>query len=194
MVKEVQTEKYQARLKKSYFSTIRQQLKEELKLANVNEVPQIEKIVVNVGLGKAKDDKRLMEVAINTLSKVTGQRPIETKSKKSIAAFKLRQGNKIGLKVTLRDERMYEFMDRLINIILPRLRDFRGVKISSFDKQGNYNIGLKDQTVFPELSFEESTVLHGMQIGITVKNVRNNDDAQALLSKFGMPFEKVRSS
>ena len=194
MVKEVQTEKYQARLKKSYFSTIRQQLKEELKLANVNEVPQIKKIVVNVGLGKAKDDKRLMEVAINTLSKVTGQRPIETKSKKSIAAFKLRQGNKIGLKVTLRDERMYEFMDRLINIILPRLRDFRGVKISSFDKQGNYNIGLKDQTVFPELSFEESTVLHGMQISITVNNVRNNDDAQALLSKFGMPFERVRSS
>ncbi|MBP6916900.1 50S ribosomal protein L5 [Candidatus Saccharibacteria bacterium] len=194
MVKEVQTEKYQARLKKSYFSTIRQQLKEELKLANVNEVPQIKKIVVNVGLGKAKDDKRLMEVAINTLSKVTGQRPIETKSKKSIAAFKLRQGNKIGLKVTLRDERMYEFMDRLINIILPRLRDFRGVKVSSFDKQGNYNIGLKDQTVFPELSFEESTVLHGMQISITVKNVRNNDDAQALLSKFGMPFERVRSS
>jgi len=194
MVKEVQTKKYQARLKNAYFSTIRQQLKDELKLTNVNEVPKIEKIVVNVGLGKAKDDKRLMEVASNTLSKVTGQRPIETKSKKSIAAFKLRQGNKIGLKVTLRGERMYEFMDRLINIILPRLRDFRGVKISSFDKQGNYNIGLKDQTVFPELSFEESTVLHGMQISITVNNVRNNDDAQALLSKFGMPFEKVRSS
>jgi large subunit ribosomal protein L5 len=181
-----------ARLKVAYFTNYRKELKEELKLDNINQVPQIEKVVINVGLGKAKDDKKLIEVATNTLRKITGQQPIETYAKKSIAAFKLREGNKIGLKVTLRGERMYEFLDRLITIVMPRLRDFHGVPVSAFDKQGNYSIGLKDQSVFPELSYEETTVLHGMQINIVITNVADNMQAKALLEKFGMPFEKER--
>jgi large subunit ribosomal protein L5 len=180
------------RLKTAYFGTYREELKKELKLSNINQVPKIDKIVINIGLGKAKDDKKLMEVATNTLRKITGQQPVETKSKKSIASFKLREGNKIGLKVTLRDQRMYEFLDRLVNLVMPRLRDFHGVKLAAFDRQGNYSIGLKDQAVFPELSFEETTTLHGMQVNISIKNAKSTKDAMALLTKFGMPFEKGR--
>jgi large subunit ribosomal protein L5 len=154
---------YTARLLDEYNNTFRKQLQEELNISNINDVPKLEKIVINVGLGKAKDDKKLMEVATNTLKKITGQQPIETTARLSIASFKLREGNKIGLKVTLRGERAYEFMDRLINIVMPRLRDFRGVSAKAFDKQGNYSLGLKDQSVFPELSFEETTTLHGLQ-------------------------------
>jgi len=179
-----------ARLKDSYNNKFRSELKTELKLANINQVPKVDKIVINVGLGKAKDDKKLMEVAANTIKKITGQQPIETKSKKSIAAFKLREGNKIGLKVTLRGNIMYEFLDRIVNIVLPRLRDFHGVKNSAFDRQGNYSIGFGDQSVFPELSFEETTTLHGLQVNICIVNSRGVDDSKALLTKFGMPFEK----
>src|SRR5690606_21254119 len=149
-----------SRLKQLYIGNIVPGLQKELSLANVHQVPRLEKIVVNVGLGKAKDDKKLMEVATNTLRKITGQQPVETVAKQSIASFKLREGNKIGLKVTLRDERMYEFMDRLINIVLPRLRDFHGVSNRAFDKSGNYSIGLVDQSVFPELTFDETTTTH----------------------------------
>lgn len=178
-----------ARLKTLYNDEIRTSLKDELSLANAHEVPRLEKVVVSVGLGKAKEDKRQIDAAKNTLAKITGQKPVETKAKKSIASFKLREGNVIGIKVTLRDVRMYEFLDRLINIVLPRLRDFHGVSSTSFDANGNYNIGLREQSVFPELSFEETTVVHGMQITI----VTTTDDAErskALLNKFGMPFEK----
>ncbi len=177
------------RLKQLYLTTYANELKEELKLKNVHEIPKLEKIVINVGLGRSKDDKKMFEVAANTLAKITGQKPIDTYAKLSIASFKLREGNKIGLKVTLRGDRMYEFLDRLINLVLPRLRDFHGVSNRAFDKQGNYAIGLREQSIFPELSFEETTTAHGLQVTI-VTDTDNQDYSKALLTKFGMPFQK----
>lgn len=181
--------KYQARLEQLYNDKYSRELMKELKLKNIFEVPRLDKIVVSVGLGKAKDEKRLLEVAANTLRKITGQQPVETAARKSIAAFKLREGSKIGLKVTLRGDRMYEFADRFINIILPRLRDFHGVSGGSFDKQGNYSIGLTDQSVFPELSFEDTATPHGLQIIFNIK-ANSTQDARALLEKLGVPFER----
>lgn len=178
-----------ARLKVEYKAKYIAELQKELKLANANQVPKLEKIVVNVGLGRAKDDKKLMEVATNTLRKITGQEPMQTTAKLSIASFKLREGNKIGLKVTLRGEYMYEFADRLINIVLPRLRDFHGVSAKAFDKQGNYSLGITEQSVFPELTFEETTTPHGLQVVFVIK-ANEQADSRALLEKFGMPFEK----
>lgn len=181
--------KYIPRLKTSYNQELSKQLMKDLKLSNSYETPRLEKIVVSAGLGRAKDEKRILEVASNTLRKITGQQPVETIAKKSIAAFKLREGNKIGLKVTLRDLRMYEFADRFINIILPRLRDFHGVSPKSFDKQGNFSIGLVDQSVFPELTYEDTATAHGLQV-IFVINSKNPEHARALLEKLGMPFER----
>jgi len=178
-----------SRLNELYRKEITPALMKELELKNVNQVPKLEKIVVNIGLGKAKDDKKLMEVAANTLRKITGQQPVETTAKKSIATFKLREGNKIGLKVTLRGDQMYEFMDRLINVVLPRLRDFHGVKAKAFDTSGNFSLGLIDQSVFPELTFDETTTTHGLQT-VFVINSHEPAHARALLEKFGMPFEK----
>lgn len=180
---------YVPRLKQQYNDTIAQELKKELGLKNINEVPRLEKIVVNVGIGRAKDDKKLLEVANNTLRKVTGQQPIQLAAKKAVAGFKLREGNKIGLKVTLRGDRMYEFSDRLINLILPRLRDFRGVSDKSFDASGNFSIGLHDQSVFPELTYKETTTIHGMQ-AVFVIDCLDKKHAKALLEKMGMPFQK----
>lgn len=177
------------RLKQLYQRELGAVLKKELGLDNIHEVPRLEKIVVNVGLGRSKEDKKVIEAATNTLRKITGQQPIDTIAKKSIAGFKLREGSKIGLKVTLRDGRMYEFMDRLINIVLPRLRDFHGVSPKSFDKSGNFSLGLTDQSVFPELSFDETTTLHGLQV-IFVITCQETAHARSLLEKFGMPFEK----
>lgn len=181
--------KYESRLKTRYINNIAPELKKELKLSNILQVPRLEKIVINVGLGRAKDDKRLLETAVNTVRKITGQQPVETLARMSIASFKLREGNKIGIKATLRNQRMYEFADRFINIILPRLRDFHGVSSKSFDKQGNYSIGLTDQSVFPELSFEETSTPHGLQIVFQIK-AKNPEHARALLEKLGMPFER----
>lgn len=181
--------KYEARLKVQYDQKFAKELKTELKLNNIWEVPRLEKIVINAGLGRAKDDKRILEVASNTIRKITGQQPVETVARMSIASFKLREGNKIGIKVTLRGERMYEFADRFINIILPRLRDFHGVSERSFDKQGNYSIGLTDQSVFPELSFEETSTPHGLQVIFNIK-AKQPEHARALLEKLGMPFER----
>jgi len=178
-----------ARLKAEYMSKYAPELQKELKLDNPMQVPKLEKIVLNIGLGRAKDDKKMIEVATNTLRKITGQQPIETTARMSIANFKLREGNKIGLKVTLRGERMYEFMDRLINIVMPRLRDFHGVSVKAFDKSGNYSIGLNDQSVFPELTFDETTTVHGLQAVFVIK-CEEQAHARALLEKFGMPFEK----
>lgn len=178
-----------ARLRVSYNSKLAKELQAELGLKNVHDVPRLEKIVVNTGLGKAKDDKRLLETAANTLRKVTGQHPVNTYAKNSIAGFKLREGNKIGLKVTLRGEHMYEFADRVINLVLPRLRDFHGVSVKAFDKQGNYSIGFADQSVFPELSFEETTPAHGIQAIFVIK-CKEKEHARALLEKLGMPFQK----
>lgn len=178
-----------ARLKAEYKNQYAAELQKELNLANPNQVPKLEKIVINVGLGKAKDDKKIMEVATNTLRKITGQQPVETVARMSIASFKLREGNKVGLKVTLRSDQMYEFMDRLINIVLPRLRDFHGVSNKAFDRQGNYSLGMTEQSVFPELTFEETTTPHGLQI-VFVVNAQEAAHSRALLEKFGMPFEK----
>ena len=178
-----------ARLRVLYNTSIRKDLQKELGLKNIHEVPQLQKIVVNTGLGRAINEKKLMEAATNTLRKITGQQPVETVAKNSIAGFKLREGNKIGLKVTLRADRMYEFMDRVINLVIPRLRDFHGVNPKSFDGQGNYAIGFTDQSVFPELSFEETTTVHGLQV-IFVIQAKSKAHARALLEKFGLPFEK----
>lgn len=178
-----------ARLRTVYNATFVPELEKELNLKNVHQVPKLEKIVLNVGLGRAKDDKRVIEAAKNTLTKITGQAPVETFAKKSIAGFKLREGNMIGLKVTLRGEKMYEFADRLINIVLPRLRDFHGVPVKAFDKAGNYSLGLTDQSVFPELTFDETTTSHGLQI-VFVISAHDRAHARALLEKFGVPFEK----
>lgn len=178
-----------ARLRAAYSSTITKELEKELNLGNVHQVPRLEKIVLNVGLGKAKEDKRVIEAATNTLRKIAGQEPVETIAKQSIAGFKLREGNKIGLKVTLRGDKMYEFMDRLITIVLPRLRDFHGVSPKAFDRQGNFSLGMVDQSVFPELTFDETTVSHGLQAVFVIK-CQEPAHARALLEKFGMPFEK----
>lgn len=178
-----------ARLRVLYNNDYSKDLLKELKLENINQVPKLEKIVINVGLGKAKDDKKAIETATNTITKITGQAPTQTFAKNSIAGFKLREGNMIGIKVTLRGEKMYEFMDRLINVVIPRLRDFHGVSVKSFDKQGNYSIGFTDQSVFPELSFEETTTTHGLQTIFVIKS-QDPQHSKALLTKFGMPFEK----
>lgn len=182
---------YVARLKAEYVKTYAAELQKELELSNPMQVPKLEKIVLNIGLGRAKDDKKMIEVATNTLRKITGQQPIETKARMSIANFKLREGNMVGLKVTLRGDQMYEFMDRLINIVMPRLRDFHGVSAKAFDKSGNYSVGMNDQSVFPELTFDETTTVHGLQAVFVIK-CEEQAHARALLEKFGMPFEKGR--
>ncbi len=186
--KTTESKKVLPHLKKLYL-TERKNIQKELGLKNVHQVPELEKIILNVGLGRGKDDKRAFEAATNTLAKITGQKPIETYAKVSIASFKLREGNKIGMKVTLRGDRMYEFLYRLINIVLPRLRDFHGVSLKSFDKQGNYSLGFSEQSIFPELSFEETTTQHGLQV-VIVTSKDNVEHSKVLLTKFGMPFEK----
>ena len=187
--KQTTAESLAARLRKQYNDQFRAELKDELGLSSISEVPRLRKIIVSSGLGKGKDDKKLFEVAANTISKITGQKPVETIARKSIATFKLREGMKIGTMVTLRGDRMYEFADKLINIVLPRLRDFHGVSNKSFDGQGNYSIGLRDQSVFPELSYEETTTAHGLQINFVI-DAKDREHARALLNKFGMPFMK----
>lgn len=180
------------RLKALYDSTYKKELQAELGLDNVHQVPVLEKITVSVGTGKTKDDKRALETVKNTLTKVTGQAPVERLAKKSIAGFKIRanMGAPVGVSVTLRGARMYEFLDRLANIALPRVRDFHGIKAKAFDRQGNYNLGIIEQSIFPELSFEETQVLHGLQITFTIKQ-GSKENSRALLEKFGIPFEKA---
>ncbi|MCL1930045.1 50S ribosomal protein L5 [Candidatus Saccharibacteria bacterium] len=182
--------KIQPRLKSLYNEKIARELKEELELKNINQVPKIEKVVVASGMGRNKDDKNYWLVVANTIAKVTGQVPVERMAKKSIASFKIRKGmNKVGLSATLRGDKMYEFIDRLVNVSLPRVRDFHGVRLSGFDRQGNYNLGIVEQSIFPELSFEDTTTLHGLQITFVIKN-GSASASQKLLEKFGMPFEK----
>ncbi len=180
------------RLKALYKEKYQKELQAELGLDNVHQVPELEKIVVSVGIGKNKDDKRYYEVVRNTLEKITGQYPVDRMAKKSIATFKIRAGmNRVGISVTLRGARMYEFMDRLINVALPRVRDFHGVSVK-FDRGGNYNLGITDQSIFPELTFEETQLIHGLQTTFVIKS-QNKDQSRALLEKFGMPFEKKGS-
>jgi large subunit ribosomal protein L5 len=178
------------RLKALYTQQYAKELQAELGLSNVNEVPKLEKIVVSVGIGKNKDDKHHYEVVRNTIVKVTGQMPVDRMAKKSIAGFKIRAGmNRVGLSVTLRGSRMYEFLDRLTNVSLPRVRDFHGVGAKGFDKGGNYNLGITDQSIFAELSFEETQHIHGLQVTLVMKN-GSKVNSRALLEKFGVPFEK----
>jgi large subunit ribosomal protein L5 len=177
------------RLKALYKDQFVKELQAELNLENVHQVPKLEKIVVSVGIGKNKDDKRFYEVVKNTLTKITGQAPVDRMAKKSIAGFKIRKGmNRVGISVTLRGARMYEFLDRLTNVALPRVRDFHGIGVK-FDKGGNYNLGITEQSIFPELTFEETQVAHGLQITFTIKN-EDAAHSRALLEKFGLPFEK----
>jgi large subunit ribosomal protein L5 len=177
------------RLKALYNSQYVKELQAELNLGNIHQVPKIEKIVVSVGIGKNKDDKRHYEVVRNTLTKITGQAPIDRMAKKSIAGFKIRAGmNRVGVSVTLRGARMYELLDRLVNVALPRVRDFHGVS-AKFDKGGNYNLGITEQSIFPELTFEETQVVHGLQVTIAIKS-EDSAHSRALLEKFGMPFER----
>jgi large subunit ribosomal protein L5 len=178
------------RLKALYKDQFVKELQAELKLGNVHQVPKIEKIVVSVGIGKNKDDKRHYEVVKNTLVKITGQAPVDRMAKKSIATFKIRAGlNRVGISVTLRGARMYEFLDRLVNVSLPRVRDFHGVNPKAFDKSGNFNLGIVEQSIFPELTFEETQILHGLQVTVVISG-GNADYSRALLEKFGIPFEK----
>jgi len=178
------------RLKALYADKYRGELQAELKLDNVHQVPKLEKIVVSVGLGKHKEDKRFQEVVRNTLTKVTGQAPTTRLAKKSIASFGIRagMGAPVGTLVTLRGALMYEFLDRFVNVALPRVRDFHGVGIK-FDRGGNYNLGITDQSIFSELTFEETQVVHGMQMTFTISN-GDKVKSRALLEKFGLPFEK----
>lgn len=178
-----------ARFKEKYNSEIKTQLMEEFGYKNIMQVPKIEKVIINMGLGEAKENKNVIKNAVEELKKITGQKPIVTKAKKSVANFKIREDMPIGAKVTLRDERMYEFLDRLITIALPRVRDFKGVKANAFDGRGNYSLGLKEQILFPELSYDDVESVKGMNIAI-VTTAESDEEAKKLLSLFGMPFAK----
>ncbi|MDO5308225.1 MAG: 50S ribosomal protein L5 [Planctomycetia bacterium] len=176
------------RLFEKYNTQIISNLKTKLGKTNIHSVPKLEKIVVNMGVGSAIQDKKYLDEALDVLTQITGQKPVITKARRSIAGFRLREGMNIGAKVTLRGARMYEFMDRLISIVLPRVRDFRGLNPNSFDSHGNYNLGLAEQLVFPELNPDKYTKSQGMNITF-VTNVESNDEARELLREFGMPFK-----
>jgi large subunit ribosomal protein L5 len=189
--KEVKKEDYIPRLKKLYFQKVIPEMMKEFQLKNVMEVPRIEKIVINMGVGEAAQDPSYLEQAMEDLALITGQKPAVTKAKKSVSGFKVRKGMAIGCKVTLRGDRMYEFLDRLINIALPRVRDFRGLSRNSFDGQGNYTFGLSEQYVFPEIDLDKSTRTLGMDITI-VTNTDDDELALTLLEKFNFPFRRER--
>ena len=177
------------RLKQKYQDEVRAALKADLGLANPMQVPKIEKIVINMGVGRATQQPSLLEGAVADLAKISGQKPIVTKAKDSIAAFKLREGQSIGTKVTLRGDRMWEFLDRLISVAIPRIRDFRGLPAHSWDGRGNYTFGLNDQTVFPEIDYDKIDSTRGMDITI-VTSAATNEQGKALLDAFGFPFKR----
>ncbi|MCQ8211821.1 50S ribosomal protein L5 [Cetobacterium somerae] len=181
--------KYVSRYHKLYDETIVANLIKELGLSNVMECPKLDRIVVNMGVGEATQNSKLIDAAMADLAIITGQKPVVRKAKKSEAGFKLREGMPIGAKVTLRKERMYDFLDRLVNVVLPRVRDFEGVPADSFDGRGNYSLGLRDQLVFPEIEFDKVDKLLGMSITI-VSSAKTDEEGRALLKAFGMPFKK----
>ena len=178
-----------ARLRETYNNEVFGALKEKFQYKNVMEVPKLTKITINMGLGEAKDNAKIMESAVEEIALISGQRPVITKAKKSIANFKVRQGMPVGAKVTLRGDNMYEFLDKLISIALPRVRDFRGVSPKSFDGRGNYTLGIKEQLIFPEINFDEVVKVKGMDI-VIVTTARNNEEAFDLLKELGVPFRK----
>ncbi len=178
-----------ARLKDHYKKNVVGALTKEFGYTNANAVPKIEKVSVNIGLGEATQNPKLMDGAVNELASITGQKPVVTKAKKSIAAFKLREGMSIGCRVTLRGDRMYEFLDRLMNVALPRVRDFRGVSTKSFDGRGNYTLGVRDQLIFPEIDYNKVEKVKGMNICITT-TAKTDNEGRALLRLLGMPFRQ----
>ena len=180
---------YTPRLKEVYDSSIRQRMTEKFNYRNPLEVPRLDKIVVNMGVGEAVQDSKKVQSAVNDLTTITGQKPVVTKATKSIATFKLREGMPIGCKVTLRRNRMYEFLDRLINIAMPRVRDFRGVSDKSFDGRGNYSLGLKEQIVFTEINYDEVDEIRGMNVVICT-TAKTDEEARELLAAFDMPFSQ----
>ena len=182
---------YTPRLKVLYQDKIVKDLEKELNIKNINQVPKLEKVIVSCGVGKKREDKHYTETVALTLAKITGQASTSRLAKKSIATFKIRKGMgaPVGYLTTLRNDKMYEFVDRFINIALPHVRDFHGIPSKSFDEQGNYSVGLKEQTVFPEITFEDASVLHGLEITFIIKN-GSKEASRKLLEAFGMPFEK----
>ena len=179
--------KYTPRLRSLYDQSIREKMTKQFGYTNGMQVPALDKVVVNMGVGEAVADSKKIRSAIADLAAITGQKPLETKSRKSIATFKLRDGMTIGAKVTLRRERMYEFIDRLVSVALPRVRDFRGISGRAFDGRGNYNIGVKEQIIFPEIEYDKIDVLRGMNISITT-TAKTDEEAKALLTAFSFPF------
>ena len=178
-----------ARLRETYKNTVFQALMDQFKYGNVMEVPKLEKVTINMGLGEAKENAKIMESAVEEIGLITGQRPVVTRASKSIANFKVRQGMPVGAKVTLRGDNMYEFIDKLFNIALPRVRDFKGVSKNSFDGRGNYSMGIKEQLIFPEINYDKVDTIKGMNIVFTT-TAKTDEEAAALLSGLGMPFEK----
>ncbi len=177
------------RLKEKYRSEIAGKLKDELRLVNINEVPRLEKIVVNMGVGQAAQDSKALDVAMEDMAIVTGQKPMVTKAKKSIAGFKIRKGMPIGCKVTLRGDRAWEFMDRLLSTALPRIRDFRGINPASFDGRGNYSLGVDEQLIFPEIDYDKVSQIRGMDITF-VTTAKTDEQCRAFLDAFGFPFAR----
>ena len=181
------SENYEPRLKAKYKKEIREKLQEEFKYSNEMQVPKLDKVVINMGVGEAVADSKKIKTALAELEKISGQKPVPTKARKSIAGFKLREGMLIGAKVTLRRDRMYEFLDRLTNIALPRVKDFRGLNGKSFDGRGNYAMGLKEHIVFPEINYDQVEDIRGMDI-IVCTTAETNEEAKALLAECGFPF------
>jgi large subunit ribosomal protein L5 len=178
-----------ARLKEQYLNEIVAGMTKKFSYKNVMEVPKLDKIVINMGVGEAKDNAKVLETALKDMEIIAGQKPVTTKAKKSVANFKIREGMAIGCKVTLRGEKMYEFADRLINLSLPRVRDFRGVNPNAFDGRGNYSLGIKEQVIFPEIEYDKIDKVRGMDI-IFVTTAKTDEEARELLTQFGMPFKK----
>jgi large subunit ribosomal protein L5 len=188
-IEPVESEKMSQLLKERYTNEVAPALMDALNLNNVMQIPRIQKVVVNIGVGEALENAKALDAAVADLTQITGQKPIINKARKSIAAFKLREGRAIGVKVTLRGDRMWAFLDRLINIALPRVRDFRGISPNSFDGRGNYTLGLREQLVFPEIEYEKIDKVRGMEVTI-VTSARDDDEARQLLGMLGMPFRK----
>jgi large subunit ribosomal protein L5 len=182
---------YVPRLKKHYKDELRNNLMKQLQYENIYQTPELKKIIINVGLGEAVTDQKVLEIVRDDLGRITGQLPVQTRAKRPISNFKIRKGMIIGLKVTLRGARMYEFFDRFVNFAAPRIRDFRGFSRDSFDGRGNYNVGLSEQTIFPEIEYDKIKKVFGMDIAI-VTSARKDADALALLEALGMPFERKK--
>ena len=180
------------RLKQKYKNEVRKKMQDKFGYANVHQVPKLEKVVINMSVGDAITNSKILDVAVNELQTISGQKAVITKAKKSIAAFKLREGMNIGAKVTLRGERMYTFLDKLFNIVLPRIRDFRGLSRKSFDGRGNYNMGLKEQLVFPEINFDKVEKARGMDI-VIVTSAKTDEEATEFLTEMGLPLQKARA-